>query len=70
MNHPLCLFISTVNIVSNLKCLELNVDFRWQKNAKLGKIEKLNSHISITYFLIGVPLPRQNENSGGRWETI
>lgn len=36
--YPLCLVIRTVNIINNLRCLELNVKCRWQKNAKLGKI--------------------------------
>lgn len=60
MIHPLCLFMRTVNIVNNLRCLELNVEFRWQKNVKFGKIDKHNSHVSIISWLIEVLFPRQN----------
>lgn len=57
-----------MNIISNLRCLELNVEFRRQKNAKLGKIDKHNSHVAIVSLLIEVLFLRQNGSGGGRWE--
>lgn len=71
MIHPLCLFIRTGNIVNNLRCLELNVEFRWQKNAKLDKIDEHNAHVSIISLLIEVLFPDRMEvveEGGGRSE--
>ena len=69
MIHPLCLFIRTVNIINNLRCLELNAGFRWQKNAKLGKIDEHNSHVSIISLLIEVLFLRQNGSGEGRGQS-
>lgn len=70
MIHPFCLFMRTVNIINSLRCLELNVEFRWQKNVKLGKIDKHNSQVSIISLLIEVLFPRQNGSGGERQGTI
>lgn len=69
MIHPLCLVIRTVNIINNLRCLVLNIIFRWQKNAKLHKIAKHNSHVSIFSLLLEALFPRQNGSGRGRQET-
>lgn len=71
MIHPLCLFIRTVNIINNLRWLELNVEFRWQKNAKLSKIDEHNACVSIISLLIEVLLPDRMEGvekGGGQSE--
>lgn len=70
MIHPLCLFMRTVNIINNLKCLEINVEFRWQEKAKLGKIDKHHSHTSIISSLIEVLFPQQNASGGESWGVI
>lgn len=70
MIHPLCLFMKTVNIINNLRCLEINVEFRWQEKAMLGKIDMHNSHISIYSSLIEVLFPQQNVSGGENWGVI
>jgi len=69
MIHPLSLVIRTVNIINILRCLVLNVTFRWQKNAKLHKIAKHNSHVSILSLLPEALFPRQNGSGRGWRET-
>ena len=49
----------------------MNVEFRWQKNAKLGKIDEYNACVSIISLLIEVLLPDRMqgvEEGGGQSE--
>ena len=56
-------------ILNFMLLIDLNVTFRWQKNAKLHKIAKHNSHVSILSLLLEALFPRQNESGRGRRET-